>query len=90
MDIDLRRDAPDQTDKVDPTALSEAIEQYKSVNAQILATEIKLKELKSQEKYISEFTIPDLMEKMNLKTLKLQASGARSASTRPTPCPKRP
>ena len=72
MNIDLRKDAPDQTDKIDPTALSEAIEQYKSVGAQIMATEIKLKELKSQEKYISEFTIPDLMEKMNLKTLKLQ------------------
>jgi hypothetical protein len=72
MDIDLRRDAPDQTDKVDPTALSEAIEQYKSVNAQILATEIKLKELKEQEKYISEITIPGIMDKQNLKTIKLK------------------
>ena len=52
MNINLRQDAPDQTDNVDVNELSEAIEQFKSVGAQILATEIKLKELKSQEKYI--------------------------------------
>lgn len=72
MNIDLRKDAPDQTDKIDPTALSEAIEQYKSVGAQIMATEIKLKELKSQEKYHSEFVIPEIMNKMGLSTLKLK------------------
>ena len=43
MNINLRQDAPDQTDKVDVNELSEAIEQFKSVGAQILATEIKLK-----------------------------------------------
>ena len=72
MNINLRQDAPDQTDKVDVNELSEAIEQFKSVGAQILATEIKLKELKSQEKYISEITIPEIMEKQNLKTIKLK------------------
>ena len=70
MNINLRQDAPDQTDKVDVNELSEAIEQFKSVGAQILAAEIKLKELKEQEKYISEHVIPDIMEKQNLKTLK--------------------
>ena len=45
MNINLRQDAPDQTDKVDVNELSEAIEQFKSVGAQILAVEIKLKEL---------------------------------------------
>jgi hypothetical protein len=72
MNINLRQDAPDQTDKVDVNELSEAIEQFKSVGAQILAAEIKLKELKDQEKYISEHVIPDIMEKQNLKTLKLK------------------
>ena len=72
MNINLRQDAPDQTDKVDVNELSEAIEQFKSVGAQILATEIKLKELKDQEKYINEHVIPDIMEKQNLKTLKLK------------------
>ena len=72
MNINLRQDAPDQTDKVDVNELSEAIEQFKSVGAQILAAEIKLKELKEQEKYISEHVIPDIMEKQNLKTLKLK------------------
>ena len=71
MNINLRQDAPDQTDKVDVNEISEAIEQFKSVGAQILATELKLKELKDQEKYISEFTIPEIMEKQNLKTVKL-------------------
>ena len=34
MNINLRQDAPDQTDKVDVNELSEAIEQFKSVGAQ--------------------------------------------------------
>ena len=72
MDINLRTDAPDQTDIIDPTLLSETIEQLKTVGAQVLAAEIKLKELKSQYDYISGITIPQLMDKMNLKTLKLK------------------
>ena len=72
MNINLRQDAPDQTDHIDVNELSEAIEQFKSVGAQILATEIKLKELKEQEKYISEITIPGIMDKQNLKTIKLK------------------
>jgi hypothetical protein len=72
MNINLRQDAPDQTDNVDVNELSEAIEQFKSVGAQILAVELKLKELKAQEKYISEFTIPEIMNKQNLKTVKLK------------------
>ena len=70
--INLRDDAPDQLNAIDPTELSEAIEKLKSIGAQVLATEIKLKELKEQEKYINNFTIPELMEKMDLSTLKLK------------------
>ena len=39
MNINLRQDAPDQTDNVDVNELSEAIEQFKTVSAQVLATE---------------------------------------------------
>ena len=70
--INLRDDAPDQLNTIDPTELSEQIEKLKSIGAQVLAIEIKLKELKEQEKYINNFTIPELMEKMNLSTLKLK------------------
>jgi len=70
--INLRDDAPDQLNAIDPTELSEQIEKLKSIGAQVLAIEIKLKELKEQEKYINNFTIPELMEKMNLSTLKLK------------------
>ena len=72
MTINLREDAPDQVDVFDPTELSEAIEQLKSVGAQVLAVESKLKELKAQEKYINNFTIPEIMSKMNLSTVKLK------------------
>ena len=72
MNINLRQDAPDQTDNVDVNELSEAIEQFKTVSAQVLATEQKLKEFKAQEKYISEFVIPEIMDKQNLKTVKLK------------------
>tara|TARA_R100000278_G_scaffold48642_1_gene41768 strand:- start:2069 stop:2617 length:549 start_codon:yes stop_codon:yes gene_type:complete len=72
MTVSLRDDAPDQVDVIDPTELSEVIEQYKSVGAQILAVESKLKELKEQEKYISNFSIPEIMNKMNLSTVKLK------------------
>jgi len=68
----LRDDAPDQLNTIDPTQLSEQIEKLKSISAQILSTEAGLKELKEQEKYINNFTIPELMEKMNLSTLKLK------------------
>ena len=68
----LRDDAPDQLNTIDPTQLSEQIEKLNSINAQISSAEASLKELKEQEKYINNFTIPELMEKMNLSTLKLK------------------
>src|SRR6056300_1899053 len=82
MNINLRQDAPDQTDIIDPTELSEAIEQLKTVGARVLAAEIKLKELKSQYDYISGITIPQLMDKMNLKTLKLKDGSELSVKNR--------
>jgi|SRR6056300_471790 hypothetical protein len=72
MNIDVRKFAPKQVESVNAEELTEALEQFKSVGAQVLAAEIKLKELKDQEKYISEFVIPEIMNKMNLSTLKLK------------------
>ena len=68
----LRDDAPDQLNTIDPTQLSEQIEKLNSINAQISSAEASLKELKEQEKQLNNFTIPELMEKMNLSTLKLK------------------
>jgi len=70
--VSLRDDAPDQLTAVDPTELSEAIEKLTSIGAQVLATETKLKELKEQEKYINNFTIPEIMNKLNLSTVTLR------------------
>ena len=68
----LRDDAPDQLNTIDPTQLSEQIEKLNSINAQISNAEASLKELKEQENQLNNFTIPELMEKMNLSTLKLK------------------
>jgi len=72
MNIDVRKFAPKQVESVNAEELTEALEQFKSIGAQVLAAEIKLKELKDQEKYHSEFVIPGIMEKMGLSTLKLK------------------
>ena len=72
MSIDVRKYAPKQVESIDAEELSVALEQFKSVGAQVLAAEIKLKELKEQQKYISNFTIPGIMEKMDLSSLKLK------------------
>ena len=68
----LRDDAPDQLNAIDPTELSEQIEKFNSIKAQISNAEASLKELKEQEKQLNNFTIPEIMEKMNLSTLKLK------------------
>ena len=70
--INLRDDAPDQLNTIDPTKLSEEIEKLNSITAQISNVEASLKELKEQEKQLNNFTIPEIMEKMNLSTLKLK------------------
>ena len=69
---DLRQDAPDQSDIIDPQKLSEELEKLRSIQSQILEAENKIKELKSDEKVQSGIVIPKLMEEMNLSTLKLK------------------
>ena len=70
--INLRQDAPDQSDIIDPQKLSEELEKLRSIQSQILEAENKIKELKSDEKVQSGIVIPKLMEEMNLSTLKLK------------------
>ena len=72
MIIDLRKDAPDQTDNVDPEKLSQEVEKLKSVQNQIQNLEAQIKNLKEDEKYFSCVVIPKLMEDMNLSSLKLK------------------
>ena len=72
MDINLRQDAPDQTDIIDPKKLSEEVEKLKSIQASIKLKEDQIKELKEDEKHFSCIIIPKLMEDMNFKSLKLQ------------------
>ena len=72
MDINLRADAPDQSDIIDPKKLSEEVEKLKSIQANIKSKEDEIKTLKEDEKYYSCMVIPKLMEDMNLKSLKLK------------------
>ena len=72
MDINLRADAPDQSDIIDPKKLSEEVEKLKSIQANIKLKEDQIKELKEDEKHFSCIIIPKLMEDMNLKSLKLK------------------
>jgi hypothetical protein len=72
MIIDLRKDAPDQTDSIDPEKLSQEVEKLKSVQNKIQNLEAQIKDLKEDEKYFSCVVIPKLMEDMNLSSLKLK------------------
>ena len=72
MDINLRADAPDQSDIIDPKKLSEEVEKLKYIQANIKLKEDQIKELKEDEKHFSCIVIPKLMEDMNLKSLKLK------------------
>ena len=68
--INFRDDAPDQSDVVDPTKLSEEIEKLKSLQSEIKNLEDRIKDLKKDEKHFSCVVIPKLMEDMNLSTIK--------------------
>ena len=64
--IDLRGDAPDQSDIIDPVKLSEEIEKLKSIQNQIDTLEAQVKDLKKDEKHFSCVVIPEMMDKMNI------------------------
>ena len=72
MLIDMRKDAPDQANTVDPDKLSTEVEKLRSIQNEILSYEDKIKDLKQDEKHFSCVVIPKLMEDMNLQSLKLK------------------
>ena len=72
MTIDLRKDAPNQVSNVNPDELSKEINTLQEIKQEVINQELKLKELKEREKYYSNIIIPDLMNQLNLKTLKLK------------------
>ena len=71
-DINLRADAPSQVTQVNPDQLSNEIQTLQEIHQEISNQEEKLKELKEREKYYSGIVIPDLMNQLNLKTMKLR------------------
>ena len=50
MNINLRADAPDQSDIIDPKKLSEEVEKLKSLQSRIKTLEDQVKDLKEDEK----------------------------------------
>jgi len=72
MLIDLRKDAPDQMETIDPDKLSTEVEKLQTIQKEIQDLEDRLKDKKEDEKYFSCVVIPKLMEEMNLSSLKLR------------------
>ena len=70
-DINLRHDAPSQVSQVNPDKISEEISKLQAVQQEIINKENEIKELKDRESFISGVTIPDLMNELNLKSMKL-------------------
>ena len=72
MLIDLRKDAPDQMETIDPDKLSTEVEKLQTIQKEIQDLEDRLKDKKEDEKHFSCIVIPKLMEEMNLSSLKLR------------------
>ena len=72
MSINLRQDAPSQSDIINPEELAVEIEKLQTIYKKIEHKEKEMKELKEDEKVQSGIIIPQIMERMNLSTLKLK------------------
>ena len=72
MSINLRQDAPSQSDIINPEELAVEIEKLQTIYKKIKHKEKEMKELKEDEKVQSGIIIPQIMERMNLSTLKLK------------------
>ena len=70
-DINLRQDAPSQVSQVNPDRISEEISKLQAVQQEIINKENEIKELKDKENYLGGVIIPDLMNELNLKSMKL-------------------
>ena len=73
MSINLRQDAPSQSDIINPEELAVEIEKLQTIYKKIEHKEKEMKELKEDEKVQSGIIIPQIMERMNLSTLKLKS-----------------
>ena len=69
MSINLRQDAPSQSDIINPEELSVEIEKLQSIHKTLELLDKEIKELKEDEKIQSGIVIPQIMERMNLSTL---------------------
>jgi len=72
MTINLRADAPSQVTQTDPEKLSEEIKKLQDIQQEIQNYKDRIKDLEDSEKYYSQVIIPDIMNAMNLKTMKLK------------------
>lgn len=72
MTINLRADAPSQVTQTEPEKLSQQIKTLQDIQQEIDNHKSKIKELEDREKHFSQVVIPDLMNAMNLKTMKLK------------------
>ena len=72
MTINLRADAPAQVTQTEPEKLSQQIKTLQDIQQEIDNHKAKIKELEEREKHFSQVVIPDMMNAMNLKTMKLK------------------
>ena len=72
MTINLRADAPSQVTQTEPEKLSQQIKTLQDIQQEIDNHKSKIKELEDREKHFSQVVIPDMMNAMNLKTMKLK------------------
>jgi hypothetical protein len=72
MTINLRADAPSQVAQTEPEKLSDEIKKLQDLQQEIQNHKDRIKDLEDSEKYLSQVVIPDMMNSMNLKTMKLK------------------
>ena len=72
-DINYREDKQDQINAVaNPNELASKVQQLKDLEDEIANAEAGVKKLKEKANVISQFEIPQMMEEMNIKKLKLK------------------
>ena len=72
MTINLRADAPSQVEQTNPEKLTDEIKKLQDIQQEIQNYKNRIKDLEDSESYLSEVIIPDMMNAMNLKTMKLK------------------
>ena len=73
MSIDFRGDKQEQIKAVaNPNELANKVQQLKDLEDEIANAESSIKKLKEKAKILSQFEIPQMMEEMNIKKLKLK------------------